>query len=64
MTQKAIKNDFNIDENTLTAMHENENGSEYYRKVIKEKVISYKKCTSQSYSIATSMCNGVSKRRS
>ena len=38
MTQKAIKNDFNIDENTLTAMHENENGSEYYRKVIKEKI--------------------------
>ena len=37
-TQKAIKNDFNIDENTLVAMHENENGSEYYRKVIKEKI--------------------------
>lgn len=37
-TQKAIKNDFNIDENTLVAMHENNNGSEYYRKVIKEKI--------------------------
>ena len=37
-TQKAIQMDFNIDVNTISAMHEPNTGNEYYRKVIKEKI--------------------------
>ena len=36
--QKSINSDFNIDIHTLSALHEANTGSDYYRKVIKEKI--------------------------